>query len=225
MSFIRVQATIPHATGLPEDAVTNSFAIRPAGANTRQQAADAFHTELIAFYTAVKANLSAQYGWANIQTEFVDLLDDKPRLPFSTQTGSVGSFVSTLFDLPAEVAICCTLTATINSGDNPRRRRGRFYLGPLQNGSADLPLVPASLVSTVATALGALIVNPTYTMCVYSRYTHHGVPVGENIKDYPDEIPDALPSSFSDVSAGWVDNAWDTVRRRGVKATSRTYTG
>jgi len=36
------------------------------------------------------------------------------------------------------------------------------------------------------------------------------------------EGPPNLPAAYSPVQSGWVDNAWDTQRRRGLEATART---
>lgn len=228
MSFILAKVTTPHLTGLPEDSVTNSFALVPTGSETRVSAAAAFTTELDAFYTALSAYLSSAYIWTAMTVEYVDLLDDRPRLPYVTSSFGTTSVSSSGNDMPAEVAICISYQGLSDSGVNMRRRRGRTYIGPLQMASGDNTIVTPTVSNAFLTAFGNLSANAAYQMCVYSRYEHHGVPVGRNINEklqngdpvFP-EVPDFLPTSFTPLSSAWVDNAYDTQRRRGPKATLR----
>ena len=230
MSFIRVQVTIPHATGLPEDSVVNTFAITNSAPSTRLDAAQAFALELDALYTAVASFLHTDYSWNAITVESIDLLDPRPRIPFHLTTIGAGTIPATANNWPAEVSVCLSLVGLNESGANMRRRRGRVYIGPLQIVTGDQPMVPGTLVTTLANAGANLMVNPAYALCVYSRYTHYGVPVGRNIGEKNsagdpvfEEIPDALPSSFVPVTGVYVDNAWDIQRRRGLKPTVRTF--
>jgi len=230
MSFITAKVTVPHNTGLPEDAVTNSFALVPAEGVARATAATAFTAELDTFYTALSAWLSSQYQWTAMQVEYVDLLDDRPRLPFVTQTFGISAVSTTQYDLPAEVSLCLTLVGSTSSGENARRRRGRVFIGPLQYVGQDLPTSSMTLATLIANAGLALTTNASYQQCIYSRYTHYSVPVGRNIGEKDGsgnplftEQPEALPSAFVPVDGVYVDNAWDIQRRRGPKATARYY--
>ena len=94
-------------------------------------------------------------------------------------------------------------------------------MGPLQFNSLDLPIQGSATTDAVATAFAALKTVTQTKLAIYSPYTHHAVPVGQNIKDYPNEVPSLLDDSFVEVVAVWVDNAFDTQRRRGVKSTYR----
>jgi len=230
MSFILAKVTTPHNTGLPEDSVTNSFAFTPVDPATRVASAAAFTTELDAFYTACSTMLSSQYQWTTMQVEYIDLLDDRPRLPFVTSSFGVTTVATTSNDWPAEVSVCISYQGLATSGVNMRRRRGRVYLGPLQLATGDQPVIPSANITQIGTAWANLTTNTAYVMCVYSRYEHYGVPVGRNIGEEDQngdkvfhEIPDFLPASFTPLSGSWIDNAWDIQRRRGPKATTRTF--
>lgn len=230
MSFITVKLVVPHNTGLPEDAITNSFAIKPTTGD-RNTAATAFTTELKTFYDSLGGYKSSQMNWAGATAEYVDLLDPRPRTPYRTDPVALLVGAGTYYDVPAEVAMCISYMAPAVSGENPRRRRGRVYIGPLAFlTAADSPVIPATIINGVLPAWLDLTTNPAYNFCVYSRYNHHAVPVGRNINEklpngdpvFP-EVPDALPNSFQVATRFWMDNAWDTQRRRGPKATSRTF--
>lgn len=99
---------------------------------------------------------------------------------------------------PGEVALCLSYY----SGRNLPRTRGRIYLGPLQ-GSITNTVAPSSspreAIMTMAQAFKDAATAGNFTWVLHS------------IKDN-----DYLP--ITDV---WCDNAWDTQRRRGAKATSR----
>ena len=230
MSFILSKVTIPHVNGLPADAVTNSFALVPAGSATRADASAAFSSELDGFYTSLAAFLSTEYTWNAMGVEYVDLLDARPRLPFSFGVIAGPNTTTANYNLPAEVSCCLSLVGSVASGQNPRRRRGRVYVGPLQMGAQDMQMTGTPLPTAVANAGAALMVNPAYTLCIYSRYTHYGVPVGRRIDEKDAngnpryvEVPDFLPASFVPVTGVYADNAWDIQRRRGPKPTTRIY--
>lgn len=221
-TYLRTTCTFPHSTGLAEDAVVNTWSW--IGNNVSGRAGDAavIKTSLDAFYGAVKAYLSSQYAWNSGTYETIDMQDARPRVPFDVVGAALGTLSTTNNDLPYETALCVSMRGALVSGLNRRRRRGRVYVGPLQLAAGDNPQGPANgIVDTFATAAAALLTASNVDLAVYSPYTHHDVPVGGDIKDYPDEVPALLDDSFIPVTTVWVDNSWDTQRRRGVKATYR----
>lgn len=226
--WYRAFVTIPHTSGLPADACVNTWAYSIPGTGDRDLLAIDFRTRLTAFYGAWNVNFgSAQYAWQNARVKVIDMLDENPRFPFYDASLNLSASSGTAYDLPSEVAIVLSFEGERTSGTNMRRRRGRVYCGPLQNGAGDNQTVPAGLLSAIVTAAGSNLLNPTAPndltdWCVYSSYTHHGIPVGTRITKDDPEIPDNLPASFVPVTRCWVDNAYDTQRRRGVGATTRT---
>lgn len=227
--WYRAFVTIPHDNALPKNTITNSYAFVTAGSGDRDLIAADIDGRLTAFYNGFTTFLSSQYTWANARVQVIDMLDDQPRIPFYDAALSLTEPLTTVNDLPPEVSIVLSIEGAKTSGVNMRRRRGRVYLGPFQVGSADQHEVQSGLVSAIVTSAGANLLNPTMPaglsdLAIYSRYTHHDVPVGThftNEDDFP-EVPDLLPASFTPATRVWVDNAWDTQRRRGVSASSRT---
>jgi hypothetical protein len=70
--------------------------------------------------------------------------------------------------------------------------------------------------------------NDDLVWAIYSESYHRNVPVGGNINEVDDngdrvypEVEGLLAYSFAEVGVIWVDNAWDTQRRRGTAATYR----
>lgn len=230
MAHIIVKTETPARSLLPRDAVSISFALLPQGATSRDLVATSVAQELADFYATFAGNLSYGYLWGSTTIEFVDLEDDVPRTPYATKPiASIAGLTDAYYDLPSEVACCVSFRGDVGSGLNPRRRRGRVYIGPLATtGAAELDLVGASLKNQICTAWKVAMTNAGYQHCVYSRYTHHGVPVGRRIDEkdsggnpiFP-EIGSLLDDSFMPVTTYWTDNAWDIQRRRGIAATAR----
>lgn len=221
--WFTAQAIFSHDSGLPEDAVVNVWHYMASGSTDRGTLALDFNAQLDSFYTTVSAYLSDDYDWNAGLVKHIDFTDDKPRLPFTTTTVSAGAGSSSKNRLPSEVAICLSFQKTAVSGENQRRMRGRIYLGPLMFDAGDYMGMATGIADFIAGAADTAFFGGSSltTLAVYSPYTHHTVPVGEDIKDHPDEVPDALPASFHAVDKLWVDNAWDIQRRRGLKATYR----
>lgn len=225
--WFRTQIVIPHTTGLPEDAVMNTWHWLTESAEDRDVCATDFALRLLAFYSGWVDDFgSSQYDWGHVAWKTIDFTDAKPRYPFAIGEIAPGSGHTAGYDLPAEVAVCLSMKAAVESGDNVRRKRGRIYVGPFTlPGPADQPRVGTDLIGSITDAFQTAFGEPDdsgTTVAVYSPYTHHAVPVGERLDpETMPEISDALPASFAPVVSFWCDNAWDTQRRRGVKATTR----
>lgn len=221
-SYIRCVATFPHASGLPSLAVVNSWALISVDPATRAGAATDWTTNLNSFYGGIKTILSSAIAWNSGTYEYIDMADAKPRVPFQVDTANLGTLSTSNIDMPPEVALCLSFRGSTGSGLNAKRRRGRVYIGPLQLSVATEPIAPTNAsVDLVATSAAALMTATYHKWAIYSPSTHHGVPVGGKLSDYPDEVPALLDDSFVEVTSRWVDNAFDTQRRRGVPATYR----
>lgn len=232
--YYRAQVTIPMVSGLPADSVVNVWSFRNnAALPDRDADALVINVALDGFYTALNTLYSSRCVMTSVNLKVYDMGDSQPRIPFYEQTVAYGATSSTNMDFPAEVALCLSFKGAAGSGLNAARRRGRVYLGPLQSTSTtDYDMVLASHITTVMAAANSYLtpVGADVDWCVYSPYTHHGVPVGADINDkvpgtdtplYPED-PGNLDDSFIPVATYWMDNAWDTQRRRGPKATSRS---
>jgi hypothetical protein len=206
------QVSLPKDSGLPEDAVVNTFHFRLTGSDRVASAANA-NTRLAAFYDAIDTYLSSELtGTATVK--WYDLEEAQPRVPFTTTSFTFTPSASTAV-LPSEAAVCLSYQALPVSGIKQAHRRGRIYIGPLAAGAGSgQPLRPILGVMTTfaaaAIALHGIVIGSTdgFQWSVYSPTLH------------------AQTGSLEDatflVNEGWIDNAFDTQRRRGPAATSRT---
>lgn len=222
MPVIRVNVTLKGRSGLPEDVVVNVFHCITVASAPAVAAAD-FVEDLRDFYRVapeadllpVGAYLANRLGSDTIAPlgfRAYNLSDPTPRTPILEQDGwglpaRVGSN-----DLPREVAGCLSFEGERVSGTVRSRRRGRVYIGPLNTGATNsLGELSTGFVASLRGAaldLGeASQASTTYAWGVYSPTT-----------DDEGATPEA---SFTIIDHGWVDNAVDVQRRRGLRASER----
>lgn len=213
--FIRVIASWGRDTGLPEDASVNvwHFAHRDFNPGTTEQdSANDCIDRLESFYQEIDQIYSAENGPV-IVCKAYNLESPEPRTPLLernidvTPSGTVG--------FPHEVAICLSMAAEMVSGQPRARRRGRVYLGPIQSGASvsgggrvsvsptTMGIITDAAVAAFDTGLGPE--DPR--LVVYSRTD--------------DENGVSVANSCHDVVTMWVDDAWDTQRRRGTAPQTR----
>jgi hypothetical protein len=216
MTILRVQCNIPRDNNIPADDAINVWHFLTVGAATPAAAANDAVTQLGVFYAALDVYFSTMVG-TPMRFKVYNLADAEPRIPFleTTLTLTTGTGVA----FPAEVAICLSYRAELISGANPARRRGRIYFGPLDadtatSGTGDM-LVSSTVLNAFANAASDIIVagaTDDARWVVFSP-TLAGPP--------PWDSP-TLEAASADVTAGYIDNAFDTIRSRGAAATSRT---
>lgn len=231
--WLQSKTTIPTLQGVTEDQVVLTFAwIDPASSGDGVSQSQLIFNRIGSYLNELNGTGHA-IRWASYlnmpqtTTEVYNMLHDRPRLPiFEDVHDGLGLPQTTGYDLPSEVAVVVTYSAAPASGANPRRRRGRHYFGPMQlfGTGQDIRWVPSAYVTSVGTAFGYIAGGAAPFLAVYSRYTHGQIPVGGRPPDgQMPEFPESLPSSFSTVASYYVDNAWDTQRRRGHDATARSH--
>jgi hypothetical protein len=213
-TLLRIQVNMLRDNGLPEDICTNTWHFYTEEADPVVGATSAV-AQLEGFYEAVDS-LLASYLNAEFVARAYDLTDNEPRVPIYEQV--IETVLGTGTGLPSEVAICLSYRATLESGTNPARRRGRIFLGPLDQevgGAAggDYMVSPSTQeqIAEAATGLCDAGVSGDTFWAVFSP-----------------TIAGASPWSLSEleaasqrVTAGFVDNAFDTIRSRGVRPTER----
>jgi hypothetical protein len=159
---------------------------------------------LKAWYDGNKAYLSPVLANSGHEIKYSLLPGTPPNYPFDTDlwsfSGAVGGTA-----LPDELAVCLSFQGVKGAGFPQARRRGRTYLGPLNTTAATSNRPATALLSNMASqainikaAVNALAGNNDW--CVWSVADQIAVPVAN----------------------GWIDNAFDVQRRRGVDYTSRT---
>lgn len=205
-----VQVAMPNVSAMPEDVVINTFSFIGPDIPTEPQRTE-LKTRLTAFYNSVHAP-----GTARLTSFFPSTLalagtrikayrreDVVPRapvfddaLPLTPGTGD---------PLPHEVALVMSFQATAISGTPQAQRRGRIYLGPLSTNV----LTPASLD---ARPTGGFI-NAVKGAGSFLW--------SESDADW-DWVVHSSIAGDATVVGGWVDNAFDSQRRRGTAPTVRS---
>jgi hypothetical protein len=163
---------------------------------------------MLAFYNSWSVQRSGLIAWAGTRIKLYSLADPKPRVPLRDESlGITGTHSAA--GMPLEVALCLSFQAPKVSGQEQRRRRGRVYLGPFTNlsgdGSTGRPDATAITAITTAaqTLLDASQASSSWKWAVI--HDANGVaPVAHVVEN------------------GWLDNAWDTQRRRGNAPGVRT---
>jgi hypothetical protein len=234
MPHLLAQVTFPGASGLPEDVFVNTYHFSSASADVA--AGEVVCDHLVELYTVAAAGgspanlaICSFYGFAvshaalackikvyDAEQQVVSQGVIQPRT-ILTQRSFTCTGVGTGYtvDMPAEVALCASFWGVSNTP----RRRGRVYLGPfgnhaLANGTNGRAIPTIVLRQSVAASFARLINKSanTQNLAVWSRgrYTVNKVP----------QPP--VEGMLTIVTDGWVDDAWDTQRRRGQAASLRT---
>lgn len=208
-----VQESIPYYTLIPTDVVTNTFHVSWVGGGSPLTADyTALCNNINTFYTTVYSPASAMAAFmrpALARQRVYDLTQPIPRVPVFSRTSALTVSQDTVPSLPTETSVCLSLKAASVPGINPGSTRGRIYLGGLGTvwgtggSTTSFPLVstggqnnPKNAAVTLLAALAAA----NWIWVVYSR---------------------KLATPFP-VVGGFIDNAFDTQRRRGQVTTART---
>lgn len=200
MPFYQVMCTIPTVNNVNADYATNTFFFEADDLTALGLVFD----ELEAFYSGLVTFFSDQVRQNNHELKAYAMLDPEPRAPVLERTWSLPSAPSGN-GLPPEVALCLSFQGDRMSGVPQARRRGRVYI-PFPDAALTVaPGIPNSTaINTVMTVgdtlLDASDAAATWTWVVYSR----------------------VEPGYTVITNGWVDNAWDTQRRRGRVPTVRT---
>lgn len=201
MTLIRAQVVLKTTDQIPENFVTNTLygdTLNEAVATT-----DAWAANIKTFYDAVRpymSDLLAQNGH-EIKFYFVD--QPTPNFPFNTVSWNFASALAGN-PLPNECAIVCSYQAVKVNGTNQASRRGRIYLGPLNDQVNVDGRVQPGIQQAIRNAFR------DYILDAYATLGSEGPQV------YSPTLGTSAP-----VFDGWVDNAFDTQRRRGIAATVR----
>jgi hypothetical protein len=222
MGQILAVAILPKKSGLPVDAVQNSFAFTSATAPITTAEQIAITDAVIAFYNT---NGSLAVPVAHWLSESMDTGVSKAKVELYDLTGHLdgsphGSPIrTTLFtlaavgagSLPDEMSVCLSYHSDFGTDveeagvTRPKARdRGRIYVGPLAGNvtSQDATTKEVFVTPNVRTTLldgAAALIAATPSWCVWSRAS----------------------AALKPVTGAFVDNAFDVQRRRGQKATVR----
>jgi len=208
------QTRIPYYTNVPEDVITNTFHMDfgPLVAPGTSDFAAAW-SRIRGFYngcftSTTVAGCSPWLNQAAASVKVYNLDDPLPRVPVYQNTTATTMTAASASYMPPEAALVVSYQADPVSGVPQARRRGRIYLGGLglvaTAGSSSSFPVPTSTFLTSVTNSTTTFLNglatDSWLWVVYSR----------------------VLNSAALVTNGWVDNAFDTQRRRGQVASARS---
>lgn len=204
MTIIRAMAIWPMDSAIPADSVVNTWHFQTPDASATSTLA--INGALTTFYNTIRDLYSPDINHTGGIVKYYDLADEMPRPPRNELALSItapGGFTQ----YPSELAICLSFQGDKVAGVPQARRRGRVYIGPLNSSTATggRLIAPAAITTLVGAAdalLASSLTDSNYTWIVHSS-TY-------------------VSSEATVVTNGWVDNAFDIQRRRGLKATTRT---
>lgn len=201
MALYRHQFVLHTGDAIPANFVTNTLYSSGTDAEAYVSATTIF-IDMFKAFGSIYSTLIAQN---NHQVKVYDMADPEPRTPIYETLWNLTSAPSQP-PMPSEVAICLSFQAAVESGVNQARRRGRIYLGPVHTSINDSSGRPSSSArTTIANAAEAALedfaaLDPALQWVVYSQ----------------------MNNSSSPVENGWIDNDFDTQRRRQQPVTART---
>lgn len=220
MSTCLIDVIMHHKSGIPKDDNVNRWIVgNPAEADPAVVAAAACADLFTLFYNPVATFLAPVFDRGANHQEMKAYSLPGTALAGTTPLGSpVYSSTWTMpapgsaTGLPPEVACVVSYhgdltgvpveSGTIRPGS---RRHGRIYLGPLNLGMATTDgttgetTMPTGAITTISNAAAAFLADSPLLWYVWSK----------------------AQAALFPVVGGWVDNGFDTQRRRGVDATVR----
>ena len=207
MPILRAMVVLAHDGGQAEDVCVNTFHF-DATAPLIQAQRDAVIAAVRDFYSTVGvsgSNIASQLGVSvhpeGSRIKLYDLSGPPPHFPIEDVLLNLTATAST--QLPREVALVLSFQANPVSGQIQKRRRGRVFIGPLSTAAATYQngdsRPTAGLMNALRDAAERLR-NP-------AGDPHWVVRSGTGL---------VVP-----VQQGWVDNSFDTQRRRGLAPTQR----
>ena len=202
MARYAVQIVTYPTSNLAEDATVGSWSCEAADS----AAALLFTNAVITEYSNAVAMFPSSVRQVNHVYKIFNRADPTPRVPVLQGIWNFPA-APTGDPLPPEVAHCLSFQGAATSGVPQARRRGRIYFGPLDIARVGADGRPSAIQMTAMDLFGtnllaASIAAPTWLWTVHSTIT-------------------PAPGSDVEVLNGWVDDEFDTQRRRGRRATTR----
>lgn len=209
MALHRFDVRIPSFTQLPEDELVNTWHFEDTAVGTTDY--DNVRDLLLDFYDDVpgdstfslSSRMSSQAIGSTWRIIGYNLAEPEPRYPVYESTMSITD-LGTSAALPPEVALVLSFESNPVSGEPQARRRNRKFIGgfgtaALENNGRPAQVTIDIMRNAAAALLRASALAVSWDWKVYS-------PTNDE---------------FTDVDGGWVDNSFDTQRRRGHASTAR----
>lgn len=235
MAVYRIVNIFHSTTGLPADDVHNTLHFMTAEGSHSPTTAQALNGHVAASFTAsdvgsgifsVAEYISAEISRTVLPT--VKAYNPAGGSPLAVDTWAGMAAPAQDDTLPAEVACCLSFHADLtnileedvddaDADDRPERpasrRRGRLFIGPLTTDTATLG-VPCKPSTPFITTLLFFADKLRSTSLLAG---------GAGNADWVIRSDSGFAGNSYEVVDAWVDDAFDTQRRRGRKATTRTF--
>lgn len=201
MGYVRATVSLDQTTLNPEDIVTNtSYWLMPEDTSHCETLAGNLHE----FYSDISIYMSSMLAGSGRITMWA-LADPEPRAPIFDSPWPALSFG--ISNYPLEVACCLSSRAAPSSGIPASSLRNRQYIGPLSEAAVET----------------SVLVNNEPSIAFREACVDAWVSIAQEMD--PENIVATVYSTKEAVGrtpvAYWMDNAWDTQRRRGRRATER----
>lgn len=213
MTTFRISATFPTDTSLPADYITNTWHFEGDSSevdNAVDMLEDFYTSTPTGDSTSIVGSMPSDIVGTQLIFKAYALEEPEPRVPSYERTVSISPSASP--GLPSEVALCFSFQAERESGENQARRRNRVYIGPLTT-SQNTTNRPTSAIRTRLARAGRDLLQAS-DASLNMKWVGYS-PAAASAGGSP-------AAGTWDVNNGWIDDAWDTQRRRGYAATTRT---
>lgn len=207
MAVFSCQVTFPFFTNIPRDVFTNTWHFEST--LTTAQVAAEVGPRLDTFYTACYSEVlsAAPYvQWDDAVLRVYNLSDLPPRVPEEVAM-PIAATVASSTEIPTEVAVVMSFHAAPIGGVPNSRLRNRIYLGGLAEGKilpgsvSAFPKVGSSFMTDICDAAEVLLGENDGNAWWVTYSPTRGLP--------------------AEVVGGWVDDSFDTQRRRGIDTSTR----
>lgn len=206
MPIIRAQVSLESTSGIPADVATNTYHFDAASGGTGPVATNMLDL-LEDLYVGVEgtpgliSTMSTLAASGDGQIRLYNLDDPEPRAPYASR--DISGTPSSTDTLPTEVALCVSFRGPSASGEPAARRRGRIYVPWPRIGANDGGRPSEDYIDDVEAAFVLFATAADASISV----------------DWVIWSPTA--DEAYGIVGGFIDNAWDTQRRRGRSATGR----
>jgi hypothetical protein len=211
MTKLHVQVRLQRTTDLPQDVIIQTFNFSTT--SPTEAVLDEISTRINNFYKAIPAGeagaiiarMAPIVKSAGSELRIYDATTLPMGPPIRVEPFVLLGLPSSSLSMPAEVAICLSYKAAVSAGVPARRSRGRIYFGPLTatNGATNTngDVRPQGGLQTQLAAAGLALANSNGAADWVVQSDFVGI--------------------IQKVVEVYVDDAFDTQRRRGAKPTSR----
>lgn len=213
-NMVLARVEIEAASGLPRDMAVNTFHFHQRGTIIGfPSSADQIIDSLEDFYFTMDSELgdpliqrlTTKAYTGKVTFKLYNMEDPSPRHPFMTSSRTASPMPSE-GTLPTEVALVASWQAKTESGKPQARRRGRIFFPAPGVTQADVSGRPKT----------------QFIQALANRCQNLYEAWDDPLSAWEWVVWSTVNNDHSLVDNGWVDNSWDTQRRRGWRATGRT---